>query len=174
MKDPGKNSGSIFGSPAVYKMLVLKISEYPLNKELLKRYMLDIAPAGSFVREASVKGYGARPTEDKALRIADLRRRISEVDKALLTVPEEYREGVLYHTVHHGCKGIQGGKGCSWSEKAFSFAHPNTWKKWKTRFILEYASVIGEMDHIKLLNEYGPVLMQQADTGGNSSPDVIK
>ena len=155
-------------------MLVLKISEYPLNKELLRRYMLDIAPAGSFVREPAAKGYGARPTEEKAIRIADLKRRISEVDRALLKVPVEYRSGVLYHTVHHGCKGIQGGKGCSWSEQAFSFAHPNTWKKWKTRFILEYASIIGEMDHIELLNEYGPTVAQQADIYGNLTPDVIK
>ena len=111
--DTGKNSSSIFGSPAEYKMLVLKISEYPINKELLRRYMQDIAPSGCFVRESSAKGYGARPTEEKALRIADLKRRISEVDRALQKVPQEYRSGVLYHTVHHGCKGIQGGKGCS-------------------------------------------------------------
>jgi hypothetical protein len=172
--DTGKNSSSIFGSPAEYKMLVLKISEYPINKELLRRYMQDIAPAGCFVRESSAKGYGARPTEEKALRIADLKRRISEVDRALQKVPKEYRSGVLYHTVHHGCKGIQGGKGCSWSEKTFSFAHPNTWKKWKTRFILEYASIIGEMDHIELLNEYGPTVKQQADIYGNLTPDVIE
>ena len=155
-------------------MLVLKISEYPLNKELLRLYTMDIAPAGSFVREAPVKRYGARPTEDKALRIADLKRRISEVDKALLSIPEEYRSGVLYHTVYHGCKGIQGGKGSAWADDAFSFAHPNTWKKWKTRFILEYASIIGEKEHIEMLNEYRPTVRQPADICGYFDPGVIK
>ena len=158
----------------MYKMLVLKISEYPLNKELLRRYTMDIGPAGSFVRETSAKCYGSRPTEDKALRIADLKRRIADVDKALQKIPAEYRSGVLYHTIYHGSKGIQGGKGCSWSDKMFSHAHPNTWKKWKTRFILEYASIIGEMDYIYLLNEYRPTVPQPGDTYGNLPPGVIK
>ena len=171
---PGKNCCSLFGSSAEYKMLVLKISEYPVNKELLRLYLMDIGPAAGFVREPSVHGYGIRPTEDKALKIADLRKRISEVDRALQRIPAEYREGVLYHTIYHGGKGIQGGKGSAWSDPAFSFAHPNTWKKWKTRFILEYASIIGEMDHIDLLNEYRVALRQPVDTGGNLLPGMVK
>lgn len=155
-------------------MLVLKISEYPLNKELLRRYMTDIAPDAGFVREVPAKRYGSRPTEDKALRIADLNRRIAEVDRALQKIPAEYRSGVLYHTIYHGHKGIQGGKGCSWSDKMFSHAHPNTWKKWKTRFILEYASIIGELDYICLLNEYRPTVPQPGDSSGNPPPDVVE
>ena len=169
-----KKSATIFGSAAKYKWLVLRISEYPLNKELLEDCMRDISPTSGFVMELPACGYGARPTESRALKIADLRRRLEEVDKALMVVPEEYRSGVLYHTIYHGSKGIVGGKGTSWSDDMYATAHPNTWKKWKTRFVLEYASVIGEKDHIDLLNEYRPTLKPPPDTGGNFTPAVIK
>ena len=169
-----KRAANIFGSTAKYKLLVLKISEYPLNKELLRMELEDISPSPNMVREIPGRRYRSSATENRALRIADLRRRIWEVDKALEAVPEEYRDGVLYHTIFHGNKGIIGGKGSAWSGDMFSIAHPNTWKKWKTRFILEYARITGEMDNIDLLNRYRPELEQPADISGYFSPDVVK
>ena len=169
-----KRAESIFGSSAKYKLLVLKISEYPLNKELLRMETENISPPANVVREAPERFYKGSVTESRALKIADLRRRIWEVDKALEAVPEEYRNGVLYHTIFHGNKGIIGGKGSAWGGDMFAFAHPNTWKKWKTRFILEYAKITGEMDNIDLLNRYRPQLDQPADISGYFHPGVVK
>ena len=81
---------------------------------------------------------------------------------------------MLYHTIFHGNKGIIGGKGSAWGGDMFAFAHPNTWKKWKTRFILEYAKITGEMDNIDLLNRYRPQLDQPADISGYFHPGVVK
>ena len=151
----GKRScGSVFGGPAKYKWLVLKIQEYPINKEMLRLAGGDITPSAGLLRERCSSGYMARPTEVKAMRIAELRRRVEEVDAALRTIPEEYREGVLYHTVHYGTRSMGRTAGTAWDDRRFDFAHKNTWKKWKTRFILAYAGIIGELDYIKMLNEY--------------------
>ena len=42
----------------------------------------------------------------------------------------------------------------------FSGAHRNTWTRWKARFILEYAEIIGEGDYIRMLMEHGPELRE--------------
>ena len=146
--------GGLFGGPAKYKWLVLRIQEYPLNKALLKMEEEKISPPGPRIMDAPSFSYIARPTEDRAVRIAELKRRIDEVDRALSIVPDEYKDGVLYHTLHYGTRMISGVPNSVWDEDIYDHAHKNTWKKWKTRFILEYARIIGELDHISMLNEY--------------------
>ena len=143
---------------AKYRWLLLKIQEYPVNKEMLRLAEADLGPSSPVVREApGAAGYG-KPTESRALKVAELKRRIAEVDRALAVVPEEYREGILYHTLNHGTKTVGTGAGSSWSDPMYSKAHRNTWTKWKTRFLLEYADIIGEKDYIGMLIEYGPEL----------------
>lgn len=148
--------GRCLGGPAKYRSLVLKVQEYPVNLALLKFAEESVVAGGSSVMERPRLGYTAKPAERKAVEIADLKRRIAEVEQALMVVPEEYRNGVLYHTINHGTGGS--GKSSVWSDPRFDKAHKNTWKKWKTRFLLEYASIIGELDHIKLLIEYEDLL----------------
>ena len=143
--------GRRFGGSEKYKWLVLKVREYPVNLALLEIEENRMFPCGHSVMEIPELRGISRPTEDRALEIADLKRRIAEVEMALQVVPEEYRNGVLYHTINHGSKGSGSGRGSAWSEHKYDFAHKNTWKKWKTRFLLEYASIIGELDHINLL-----------------------
>jgi hypothetical protein len=143
---------------SLIQWLLLKIQEYPANKEMLRLIEKDLGPSAAAVREVpGVPGYG-RPTESKALKAAELKRRIEEVDRALEIVPAEYRAGILYHTLNHGTKTQGIGLGSSWSEPMYSIAHRNTWTKWKMRFLLEYADIIGERDHIGMLIEYGPEL----------------
>ena len=151
---PRNTCGSVFGGAAKYKWLVLKIQEYPVNKAMLELAEKNVGPAGCRVKERPGPQYISSPTEKTAVRLADLRRRIREVDRALLAVPEEYRAGVLYHTIHYGTKSIGRRCGSAWEDDMFDFAHKNTWKKWKVRFILAYAGIIGEKDHIDMLNEY--------------------
>jgi len=153
-----KTVGRCLGGSAKYKWLVLRIQEYPVNLALLQLAQADLGAKGHCVREVPGVRYQARPTEDRAIEIAELRKRIAEVEKALSAVPREYRNGVLYHTINHGSRSSGRGPGCTWTDEKFDFAHKNTWKKWKTRFLLEYASIIGEMDHIKLLVEYEDLL----------------
>ncbi len=154
--------GKVFGGPVKYRWLVSKVQEYPVNKALLALAEKDIGPAPPCVREVPQGTYTARPTETNAVRLADLSRRVKEVETALETIPEEYREGVLYHTINHGNKGIGASYGSAWSEPYFDFAHKNTWKRWKTRFLLSYAEIIGEMDYIRLLLEYQDDLGEDA------------
>jgi hypothetical protein len=146
--------GGLFGGAAKYKWLVLRIQEYPLNKALLRMEEEKVSPPGPRIMDAPSFSYISRPTEERAIRIAELKRRIEEVDRALEIIPEEYRDGVLYHTLHYGTRMISGVPGSVWGESIYDHAHKNTWKKWKTRFILEYARIIGELDHITMLNEY--------------------
>ena len=143
------------GTSVKYRWLVLRIQEYPLNKELLKLAEKDIGPSAHMLRETPVQRGRGSSTESKAIMIADLKRRIYEVEKALEVVPEEYRAGVLYHTLNHGTKTMGVGKGSAWADKMFQNAHRNTWTKWKTRFLLEYADIIGEGSHMRLLMRYG-------------------
>ncbi|MBR5731242.1 MAG: hypothetical protein IKX89_04795 [Firmicutes bacterium] len=152
--------GGSAGSAAKYKQLVLKIQEYPINKELLALEENAVGPSGPVVMEPCFSSYAARPVERRAVRIAELKRRIREVDKALEAVPAEYREGVLYHTLNHGSKTAGIGSGSAWEDSMFSGAHRNTWTKWKARFILEYAQIIGEGDYIRMLMEHGPELKE--------------
>ncbi len=154
--------GRCLGGSAKYKWLVLKIQEYPINLALLELAESGIKPPCSAVREARGAGYVSRPTERKAIEIAELKKRITEVELALSVVPEEYRNGVLYHTINYGSKSSGRGRGSSWREDRYDFAHRNTWKKWKTKFLLEYAAIIGEMDHINLLVEYEDILFAKA------------
>ena len=143
---------------AKYSWLLMKLQEYPVNKEMLRLIEKDIGPSSPSVMEVpGLCGYG-RPTESKAIKIAELKKRIAEVGRALEIVPKEYREGILYHTLNHGTKTKGLGAGSSWSEPMYSHAHRNTWTKWKMRFLLEYADIIGEKDYIALLIEYGPEL----------------
>jgi len=155
----GKSTvGRCLGGSAKYRSLVLKVQEYPVNLALLKLTEEGISPAGGAFREKPKPGYCASPTERRAVEIAELKRRIAEVEQALKVVPEEYRNGVLYHTINHGPGRSGPGRGSSWSDSRFDNAHKNTWKKWKTRFLLEYAAITGELDHIKLLIEYEDLL----------------
>ncbi|MBQ9890800.1 MAG: hypothetical protein IJM39_05260 [Firmicutes bacterium] len=150
--------GRCLGGAAKYRWLVLKVQEYPVNLALLKLAESGIGARSCSLMEAPRVRYAASPTENKAVEIADLKRRIAEVEQALMVVPEEYRNGVLYHTINHGTGRISPGHGSSWQDPRFDKAHRNTWKKWKTRFLLEYAAIIGELDHIKLLIEYEDLL----------------
>ncbi len=150
--------GGSVGGAAKYKWLVLKIQEYPINKELLALEEKALGPSHPVVMETAWSSYAARPVESKAVRIAELKRRISEVDRALESVPKEYREGVLYHTLNHGSKTAGLGSGSAWEDSMFSGAHRNTWARWKARFILEYAEIIGEGDYIRMLMEHGQEL----------------
>ena len=150
--------GRCLGGPAKYRSLVLKVQEYPVNLALLKLAQENISAKSASVMEKPRIAYGSSSTEKKALEIADLKRRISEVEQALMVVPEEYRNGVLYHTINHGSQRSSGSKSSQWNDPRFDKAHRNTWKKWKTRFLLEYAAITGELDYIKLLIEYEDLL----------------
>ena len=149
--------GSCVGA-SKYRWLVLKIQEYPVNKELLTLTEQDIGPSGAALGKMPGGLLCARPTERRALRIAELRRRIEEVETALKVVPEEYREGILFHTLNHGSKAKGVGAGSAWADSMFDGAHRNTWSKWKARFILEYADIIGEGEYVRMLREYGSEL----------------
>ena len=141
-----------------YKWLILKIQEYPVNKQLLALTEKELSPSCAAVKNMPSRNSFGSPTERRALRIAELRRRIEEVDTALSVVPKEYREGILFHTLNHGSKTHGVGEGSAWADSMFDRAHRNTWTKWKARFILEYADIIGEGEYIDMLIEYGPEL----------------
>lgn len=57
------------------------------------------------------------------------RYRASCIDKALDTVPREYREGLMDNIMSHS--------------RYEEFAHENTWKMWKQRFIFHAANNLG-------------------------------
>ncbi|NLA69618.1 MAG: hypothetical protein GX852_01070 [Clostridiales bacterium] len=52
------------------------------------------------------------------------------LDKAILTVPKEYRDGIISQIVSRG-------KDCA------DVAHENTWKRWKQAFLYELAAELG-------------------------------
>ena len=99
-----------------YKWLILKIQEYPVNKQLLALTEKELSPSCAAVKNMPSRNSFGSPTERRALRIS------------------------------------------AWADSMFDRAHRNTWTKWKARFILEYADIIGEGEYIDMLIEYGPEL----------------
>lgn len=58
------------------------------------------------------------------------RQRLECIRRAILEIPEEYRSGVLKSVIQRGAP-------------IGDFAHENTWKRWKQRFIYRLAKNLG-------------------------------
>lgn len=55
--------------------------------------------------------------------------KVSSIDKALESIPEAYRQGIMDNILYH--------------IKYEDIAHENTWKRWKQRFIYYAANNLG-------------------------------
>lgn len=69
---------------------------------------------------------GGAAGEEGAPALEEARIRLECIRRALLDVPEFYREGILESILVRGCGYADG-------------AHENTWKKWRQRFLYSLA-----------------------------------
>lgn len=89
-----------------------------------------ILEGGSLPPDGTPKGTNrSDPTALKAERLAKLSKKISAVERALKSVPEEYREGVYMSIAYR--------------DRLPDYANKNTWSKWRMRFISRVADVMG-------------------------------
>ena len=105
----------------VYMQTLWAIRDYPRLKEeydsLFGRApIMDGQPKGTTPGD---------PTGSIAIKSAELSSKIAAVEKALNRIPEEYREGVMNSIVYRA--------------DYPDYAHDNTWKTWRQRFVFYVA-----------------------------------
>lgn len=103
---------------AVYHQCIWLVRDMPRMKEIVYDHEYGTTLAESGIVDSSLALKPVREIEAAAARLEAIR-------KALLVVPEEYREGVLTSVI------VRGG--------FLDTANINTWKKWKQVFIYELA-----------------------------------
>ncbi|MCI9640439.1 hypothetical protein ACDL92_11880 [Ihubacter sp. mB4P-1] len=123
-----KSSRYYLGSDALYRETLYFIRQYPEYQRILADMQQE-----SIGVQYKIGGRGSqvsRPTENKAVNRAELQRRINIIDRAIETVPIDYRQGVWDHVIYQ-TKYTEDG--------IFFYAHVNTWKQWTQRFVYEVA-----------------------------------
>lgn len=120
------------------------IRQYPDNKRLLKRIEeeAEIPPVSITGMPKSTKQ--SNMLENTVILKQSILENVQMVERALKKIPEEYRKGVLNHTIH----------GEKYASPMFDSAHENTWKKWVQRFIYEVAILRGDGPYIGLIQKY--------------------
>lgn len=82
----------------VYMQTLYFIKDYYRLKEEADR-ILHASPSLSTDVVGKGKGAVSNPTEDKALRIAEINEKLAIIEGALEMIPEEYRKGVFNNVV---------------------------------------------------------------------------
>ncbi len=146
-----KFSNYTIGDEALYREIIYFIRQYPMWKVMLKKVNAD-------KEDISIQGVNldsiisktnkiSRPTEEKAIKnldmISTLELKIGIVEKALIMVREEYRQGILEHIVLK----------LEYTSPKFDYAHLNTWKYWNKLFIYNVGINLGYAEYIKCLKE---------------------
>jgi hypothetical protein len=108
---------------AVYYQCIWVVKDMVRLEEIAKdgfrNEMLNESSCG-YVAETGSLACALLPEQEEALFKLDC------IHRAIILIPEEYREGILMNIQNRGS-----GYG--------DFAHENTWKKWKQRFIYALA-----------------------------------
>lgn len=113
-------------SRAVYMQTVYFIRGHDDRREEYRR----VLEGGGCPPDGTPRGTNkGDPTALKAERLVELSKKISAVEGALKSVPEEYRLGV-YGSV-------------AYRDRLPDYANKNTWSKWRMRFIVRVAEVMG-------------------------------
>ena len=123
--------------------------EYQLEKE--KEYVLN--------RNVYMQTIWCIRDYDRLRDMDDIcaRYRADAIDKALDEVPQAYREGLMDNIRSH--------------ERYEDFAHENTWKMWKQRFVYHAANYLGFNIGSKKDQERGPNTRRTGlviDSGGEN------
>ncbi len=128
----------------VYAEQIAFIRQYRKFCELLEYLEEDMAVPAAIYGE-KVRGKELpRPLETHALLVLSIENKKKCVDRALLSVPEQYR-GLLMKNI---CDKV------SFTDPIFDNAHMQTWKYWKNRLVWEVARERGDEEYIRLLNAY--------------------
>lgn len=136
-----KRSRYYLGSDHLYREMVYYIRQYP---EYIR--LLDIAAEDCPSSRMDIPARSnqvSQPTERQALRhisLQECEHRIHIINDALLTIPDQYRDGVFEHVVYQ----------TDYCDKLYYYANINTWKRWTQKFIYEVAVRRG----------YGPIIEQ--------------
>lgn len=105
----------------VYMQCLYAVRDY----DRMKKEMEDILYAAPGAADGMPRGSTiSNPTSGKAIKREHLQRRCQAIEQALMTIPSEYRKGVLSGTMY----------GCYPTD-----AHPETYRRWRRRFIFEVA-----------------------------------
>ncbi len=109
----------------VYKRAIWTIKDYPRRKAEYEAILeaspppLDGAPRGTVLADSTAK---------KAIKLSEISRELSAVEKGLEAIPEEYRKGIWENIVNR---------------KAFpDYAHRDTYKRWKQRYVYRVAILL--------------------------------
>ncbi len=114
-KDPG-----IVLPSAVYHQCIWVVKDMARLETVAKQRF-----AAELLAE-TVASYGVTAEERCPPEQEEAMFKLDCIHHALLLIPEEYREGIL-HSIQNRGSGY------------YDFAHENTWKKWKQRFIYALA-----------------------------------
>lgn len=145
MASRGRFANSSVGDKNVYMETVYFIKQYDSFKKLARTIdQQSLTPSLSF-QQKDGGGRITSPVEDIAMLRSDLGSRIEQVDNALKEIPEKYRKGLMENIVHN----------VKFKEHMFDFAHYQTWKYWKNKFICEVARQRGYEEYLKWIDTYG-------------------
>lgn len=137
-----KRSRYYLGSDHLYREMIYYIRQYPEYIRLLS-VVEDGTPGRSDADMPAKTNQVSQPTERQALRhisLQECEHRIDIIDDALLTIPDQYRNGVFEHVVYQ----------TDYCDKIYYYANINTWKRWTQKFVYEVAIRRG----------YGPIIEQ--------------
>lgn len=112
--------------PAVYYQALYAVRDYNRLRDELKNLQTYKSPlAGSGIHGSGVSD----PTGRTAIRISEIRDRLTIIDKAFATIPEEYRQG-LFDNIAYGC--------------GYPYvASVRTWGRWRRRLLFAVAKNLG-------------------------------
>lgn len=135
-----------------YKYLetIYFVRQYSDQKKLLEEIEEDMTSLSAInmsgMPTAPIKVNNANEDNiiSKILMKESLEKNIKIIEDALETIPEEYREPILIHTLREA----------TYQHPVFDSAHENTWKKWQQRFIFAVAVKRGDGPYIDLIQKY--------------------
>lgn len=105
----------------VYMQCLYAVRDY----DRTKKEMDDILYASPGPSDGMPRGSGTSdPTSSKATKREFLQRRCEDIEQALMTIPSEYRRGVMNGTMY----------GCFPND-----ANPETYRRWRRRFLYQIA-----------------------------------
>ena len=127
MRDYQRQKNNQYHMPnAVYKQTLWQIRDYYRMKEELQNILDESPPPPDGLPHGSGAG---QPVEAKVIRRERYADKVRAIDKAIASVPEEYRTGV-------------------WQAVQYNAPYPedagrNTYGRWKARFVHEAAYELG-------------------------------
>lgn len=113
-----------------------KPKEYHLSQSLYLRVLHTVRDYPRMVEKVNEVLYGSsnndggmpkstnigKPTEKKAIAIAETQETLNAIDDALKQIPIEYRQHIFDNVVHK-------------TAYPLDYANKNTWSMWRTRFL---------------------------------------